>query len=138
MSMHSPSKVVAGRSESVIFLLVRVLRAAVLLAYVTSKCVSDLVVYVVASPLKVLSPSTFSSLTDFIYKYNVAGLGSIGLLSAPRTYLREHGRIYKSGLARCVCVANHQSTADICMVSLLLHLYNFSSSMVWVMDRMLM
>jgi 1-acyl-sn-glycerol-3-phosphate acyltransferase len=117
---------------------VRVLRAAVLLAYVTAKCVTDLIIYAVVFPLKVLSPRTFSSLTDFLYKFNVAGLGSIGHLSAPNTLLRMHGKIHDSGVARCVAIANHQSTADICMVGLLLHAFNFSNSMVWVMDRLLM
>jgi hypothetical protein len=117
---------------------VRCMRAAVLLGYVTAKCIADLIIYAVASPLKIVAPSAFSSLTDFLYKFNVAGLGSIGLLSAPNTFLREHGKIFNSGVARCVCIANHQATADICMVGLLLHLYNFSNSMVWVMDKMLM
>jgi hypothetical protein len=138
MSSSTPKAAAAAHSEPVVYLLVRLLRAALLFAYVTSKCVADLAVYALASPLKLLAPRSFSSLTDFLYKFNVAGLGSIGLLSAPRTHLREHGKIFTSGMARCVTIANHQSTADICMVGLLLHLYNFSGSMVWVMDRLLM
>ena len=117
---------------------VRCMRAAVLLAYVTAKCIADLIIYACASPLKIFAPAAFSSLTDFLYKFNVAGLGSIGHLSCPNTFLRQHGKIFDSGVARCICIANHQSTADICMVGLLLHVYNFSSSMVWVMDRALM
>jgi len=122
----------------VIYPIVRALRSALLLAYVTAKCVIDLIIYAFVFPLKVLSPRSFSSLTDFLYKFNVAGLGSIGHLSAPNTFLRLHGKIHDSGVARCVAISNHQSTADICMVGLLLHVFNFSSSMVWVMDRLLM
>ncbi len=114
------------------------LRAAVLLAYITAKCVADIVIYAAVCPLKIIAPRAFSWLTDFLYTFNVAGLGSIGHLSAPNTHLREHSKIFSSGIARCVCIANHQSTSDICMVALLLHLYRFSSSMVWVMDKLLM
>ncbi len=138
MSSHTSKQAAARPSVPVVYRAVRLLRAAVLLAYVTAKCAADILVYAAASPLKIIAPRAFSSLTDFLYTYNVAGLGSIGHLSAPNVRLRQHNKIFDSGVARCICIANHQSTSDICMVGLLLHMYRFSSSMVWVMDKLLM
>jgi len=74
------------------------MRAAVLLGYVTAKCIADLIIYAIASPLKISGPRCLLLANRLPLQVQRGGPGQHRPPVRPNTFLRQHGKIFDSGV----------------------------------------